>query len=254
MNKQHFASSQSFSLVARATIGLLGALLLAGCNRPVDQYPWLHDLDAEAGVKESGERLMLLSEGLHPLEVDANGVELIVAVHGRGSRGVEWVYPLQRLNDDQRQIWFFRWNDRGCPGPAAEQLRAAIAPHLSPEISRIRLLGHSYGGLVLAALLDGFELPVPVEIHIVASPLRGMGRLTRRCGYQPPVLARSGVSVFEWRTVQAQDGAFKNLAEDPQNVEIKGSKVTRLPPEYRGDRLGHNRSLRWVADELVDAR
>jgi hypothetical protein len=40
------------------------------------------------------------------------------------------------------------------------------------------------------------------------------------------------------------------LDYDPQEVEILKSKVTRLPETYKGNKLGHNWSISWVADEI----
>ena len=37
---------------------------------------------------------------------------------------------------------------------------------------------------------------------------------------------------------------------DPQEVEIEGSIVTRLPDKYKNNRLGHNWSISWVVDHI----
>ena len=39
-------------------------------------------------------------------------------------------------------------------------------------------------------------------------------------------------------------------AFDPQVVDIKGSIATRLPARYKENKLGHNWSISWVADEI----
>ena len=46
------------------------------------------------------------------------------------------------------------------------------------------------------------------------------------------------------------DGAFQDLNYDPQNVEIIGSNITRLPEKYKNNKLGHNWSISWVADNF----
>ena len=38
---------------------------------------------------------------------------------------------------------------------------------------------------------------------------------------------------------------------DPQVVQIKDSKIIRLPETYKGNKLGHNWSISWVADEIL---
>ena len=43
---------------------------------------------------------------------------------------------------------------------------------------------------------------------------------------------------------------LKDLDYDPQVIEIKDSTVTRLPETYKGNKLGHNWSISWVADEI----
>ncbi|MDA1342204.1 MAG: alpha/beta hydrolase, partial [Proteobacteria bacterium] len=58
------------------------------------------------------------------------------------------------------------------------------------------------------------------------------------------------VNLYEWRTQQHLDSAFKDLPENPQNIVIEGSMVTVLPDTYNGHRLGHNWSISWVADNI----
>jgi hypothetical protein len=60
----------------------------------------------------------------------------------------------------------------------------------------------------------------------------------------------STVSYTQWKTVQAQDGAFKNLKFDPQKVFIDGGTSILLPEEWNNSRLGHNRSIQWVCENI----
>ena len=55
----------------------------------------------------------------------------------------------------------------------------------------------------------------------------------------------------QWRTVQASDGAFKDLDTDPQLLELPALTVEQLPAEWEGGRLGHNRSITYVAEQLT---
>jgi hypothetical protein len=91
---------------------------------------------------------------------------------------------------------------------------------------------------------------VPLQIHSIAAPLKGMNGLSSVCEYQMPISLRAGTNLHQWRTIQKLDGAFEDLSYDPQVVEINGSIVTRLPETYKGNKLGHNWSISWVADEL----
>ena len=177
----------------------------------------------------------------------------MIGVHGSNSRGYEWVYPLQALDKDTNLISFFRWNDKGCPNPSVISLLEMIKSKLdaNPQFERIVLLGHSYGGLLVTAFAEAWDLKLPLEIHSIASPLMGMRGLSSICEYRPPDSLNKGITLHQWRTVQELDGAFKDLDFDPQVVEIKDSSVTRLPETYKGNKLGHNWSISWVADEII---
>ena len=216
-----------------------------------DDFPWLDALDAGSGVKESGERLIALPHGLHALEPDSESAALVsVAVHGWASRGYEWVYPMQTLNvsdDENTAMWFYRWNDKGCPGPAAAALIKLLGEARFAG-KRLRLIGHSYGGVLVAMAAQLWATAEPLEVHAVAAPLAGVGS---RCSYETPNALPPGVAWFEWRTRHELDGAFRAMPVDPQAVKIAGAKVTRLPETYRGRRLGHNWSISWVADTLA---
>lgn len=238
----------------RALLVLL--LITAGaCQGDAPAYPWLGGLDADDPFP-SGARLLALPHGLHPLEQAAPPAEpakrVLVAVHGWHSRGYEWVHLLKTLDDLQTSVWFYRWNDDGCPQPASAALLEGLHAAIDQATERVVLVGHSYGGLVLAELLDRWPMDLPAEMHIVASPLASVRE--GPCNYIPPTALARNVRLFEWRTQWHLDGAFKDLPSDPQMVDIPGSHVTRLPSEYNGHRLGHNRSLSWVADTLAAHR
>ena len=44
--------------------------------------------------------------------------------------------------------------------------------------------------------------------------------------------------------------SFKNLKFDPQEVFIDGGTSILLPEEWNNSRLGHNRSIQWVCQNL----
>ena len=99
-------------------------------------------------------------------------------------------------------------------------------------------------------LLNNWKNTVTLDAHIIASPLQGNASLNTLCGYKPEVNLKPMANLFEWRTQQDLDSAFKDLPKNPQNIEIPGSFVTVLPDTYKGHRLGHNWSISWVADQL----
>ena len=200
---------------------------------------------------------MSLSFGLHLLEEDnLDQSTLLVSVQGSASRGYEWIYPLQALNNEKNLVSFFRWNDNACPGPSIISLLELIKDKLNqnPYLNRVELIGHSYGGVLVTDFLKFWDIEVPLQIHSVAAPLKGLGASSSLCNYQPPASVEEGTSLHQWRTVQELDGAFNNLDYDPQVVEIRDSLVTRLPETYKGNKLGHNWSISWVADEINKTR
>jgi len=73
--------------------------------------------------------------------------------------------------------------------------------------------------------------------------------LNNLCNYSPITKINTNSTLFEWRTQHQLDSAYKDSPVNPQNIEIFGSSVTVLPDTYKGNRLGHNWSISWVADE-----
>ena len=110
-------------------------------------------------------------------------------------------------------------------------------------------MGHSYGGILVTDVLKYWNVVTPLEVHVVASPLLGTTMPKSICGYEPIKIIPNNTLLFEWRTQHQLDSAFKDLSVDPQQINIKGSLVTVLPDTYKGNRLGHNWSISWVADE-----
>ena len=60
------------------------------------------------------------------------------------------------------------------------------------------------------------------------------------------------INYFQWRTLHLQDGAFKKLEYDPQEITINNGKTILLPKEWDGGRLGHNRSILFVSGLIID--
>ena len=200
-----------------------------------------------------GEYLTDLTFGLHDIEISGSAEStLLIGIHGSNSEGYEWVYPLKTLNNDTNVVSFFRWDDGSCPDPSIDILLNSIKTRLdqSPNLNKVILIGHSYGGLLVTIFSEAWDIDVPLHIHSVAGPLKGMGILSSPCNYQPPSSLGTGISLHQWRTIQELDDAFNDLDYDPQVVDIKNSIITRLPKTYKGNKLGHNWSISWVADEI----
>ena len=232
-------------------ISISFTLILVSCGEIIQ--PTLDTFEAEKDVFESGKSLISLSFDLHDLEdvtVDQN--TLLIGVHGSNSRGYEWIYPLQRLNNDGNMVSFFRWDDSACPNLSMSSLLSLIKEKFNnnPNLKKVVLLGHSYGGLLAVAFAKAWDMDVPLQIHSIAAPLKGMSIINSICDYELPDILKNNIELHQWRTIKELDGAFSDLDYDPQMVEIQKSKVTRLPETYKGNKLGHNWSISWVADEI----
>jgi len=231
------------AIVFAALLGAVAPQALA------DGFPWLDTLEAGDDVRASGTRLIALPLDLHRLDRDdGSSTTATIAVHGWNSAGYEWVYLLKALDDAESSTWFWRWDWNGCPGPAADALNERLATAPFAELERIRLIGHSYGGVLVAATAERWQGSVPLEVHTIAAPLAGVGD---RCPYRTPEALPAKVAFHEWRTRHQLDGAFRRMPVDPQVIELPGSNVTRLPATYNGRRLGHNWSVSWVAETLA---
>ena len=145
---------------------------LAHFTFATDDYPWLAELDAGQGVKASGLRLMNLDPGLHPLERNTGrATKILVGVHGFRSKGYEWVYPLQTLDDENTLAFFRRWNTFHCSNNAsadmARSLGIVLASH--PHIESVKIIGHSYGGLMAIGFIEPLLSPVQETVATTSS-------------------------------------------------------------------------------------
>lgn len=225
---------------------------LIACGNTSQPPIQLNDLNAEISVKTLGERLIDLPYGLNDLEPSADdSQEIFIAVHGGSSEGYEWIHPIRKIDTKQKHMYFYRWPDNGCFQGSAEELVNEIYTLLNQDNSfkKVILMGHSYGGILVTDVLKHWNVVTPLEVHVVASPLLGTTMLKSICGYEPIKIIPNNTLLFEWRTQHQLDSAFKDLSVDPQQINIKGSLVTVLPDTYKGNRLGHNWSISWVADE-----
>ena len=226
--------------------------LIIGCQNSNESPLKLKDFKDDIGVKELGKRLIHLPFGLNSMETSNDEVdEIFIAVHGGNSEGYEWIYPLKTIDSKNKHMYFNRWADNGCYQDSAENLVKDISNILSqnPALKKVSLIGHSYGGILVTHILKIWQASTPLEVHVVASPLQGMPMLESMCGYKPIVKIPKNSVLFEWRTQQQLDNVYKDFFEDPQKVDIEGSFVSTLPDTYKGNRLGHNWSISWVADE-----
>ena len=128
----------------------------------------LYELDPNKEYLKSGQKLMDLDFGLHDLEANQIGKEILISIHGRDSRGFEWIYPLQTIDNEVTKTYFFRWDTTKCPQKTIPILMKEISA--MKDIEKITILGHSYGGILSSLLLNEIEA-IETEIHVIAAPL-----------------------------------------------------------------------------------
>lgn len=236
---------------------LLCLLLVPTLPTNSDEPVVLKELDAGEGVRESGTQLMQLSLGLHQLEPESDdATSLLIGVHGFRSEGYEWVYPLQTMDDEETTTFFYRWDYTQCPDQSAGGLVQAIKELLDSDgdTTKITVVGHSLGGVLVSALVEDWPFEQATDLHAVAAPLAGLDSFADKCGKFLPDTIRPTIRFLQWRTQHKLDGAYRNLENDPQVVDIEGSVAVTLPETYRERRLGHNWAVSWVADRIANAK
>ena len=127
------------------------------------------------------------------------------------------------------------------------------------RVKKIRILSHSYGGTHLLYSLDLIEQRIAnknkdlnIEIHFIASLLSPPFLLRLGCQFKTDFKDDYSMNIYNWKTIQEIDGAFRNYRKDPQEVSILSASQTRLPETYNGIKLGHNWSISWVADQISE--
>ena len=173
---------------------------------------------------------------------------------GWSTKGFEWVSPIVKLSHWEIPVWFFKYDWDDCPEISADYLYRETGKLIdnNSHLDSLWIIGHSLGGVVTSLFAEKWDRDFPITIHSIAAPLAGMERQRSDCENISRVEYKisSTVSYTQWKTVQAQDGAFKNLKFDPQEVFIDGGTSILLPGEWNNSRLGHNRSIQWVCENL----
>jgi len=237
----------------QTTLILIFSFFAASCSDSSTSHIQLKDFIDDVSVQKLGQGLIDLPYGLNALESGlSESEEILIAVHGSRSQGYEWVYPLKSIDSLKKEMYFYRWPDQGCFEAPAEKLIKDISNILleNPSLNKVILIGHSYGGILVSDVLKKWANKIPVEAHIIASPLVGSDLLINSCNYSPIKKIKTNSALFEWRTQHQLDSAFKDTLPNPQDISIIGSSITILPDTYKGNRLGHNWSISWVADEV----
>ena len=240
-------------------------IFISSCNTNLsEKTTFLQTSDLPTGdkVKESGKKLINQPFGFTHVIADSakNDSTLMIAVHGYESKGYEWVASLNSLAENYNKTYFYRYNWNVCPDSVGRSLADSltILIHRNPNINDVIIFGHSYGGLVVTYLASSMDINVPIEIHTIAAPLAGYPRIVDNCElqYNDDKLIypfwSDNISHSQWRTQKHQDGAFRNLDYDPQDIIFENSNITLLPETMNGQRLGHNWSITWVINNYLE--
>ena len=208
------------------------------------------------------EELLKRDEGLHTIKgynVQDSSFGLIM-VHGYypknwQSKGFEWIEPMHALSKNKIPMWFFKYDWEGCSSDIADSLKkyAMYLIENNNHLDSLWFMGHSYGGLISSLLSEKWDMDFPISVHSIAAPLKSINRSDDSC----PTIQRfeyniaQNVKYTQWKTIQSADGAFKHLNYDPQMIKINNGEVITLPSDWEEKRLGHNRSILFVAEQLT---
>ena len=237
-------------------------LFLIGCSNNTISSKKIFITDLKNNKKEYDEYLINRKNGMHRIfginEKDSTFG--IILVHGyypknwRG-KGLEWVSSISELSKSNIPIWFFKYDWENCPENSADflyfELKNLVSNNL--HLDSLWVLGHSLGGVVTSLFAESWTDNLPITVHSIAAPLAGMERFKKnqcRSAEKQVYVIRNEIRYTQWKTVKEQDGAFKHLEFDPQNVLIKGGEVITLPETWNDARLGHNKSIQWVCEEV----
>ena len=208
------------------------------------------------------ENLFKRSDGLHNIKgynVQDSSFGLIM-VHGYypknwQSKGFEWIEPMYALSKNKIPMWFFKFDWEGCSSDISDSLKKHVVYLIenNNHLDSLWFMGHSYGGLISSLLSEKWDIDFPISVHSIAAPLKGISRSDNSC----PTTQRfeyniaQNVKYTQWKTIQSADGAFKHLNYDPQMIKINNGEVITLPSYWEDKRLGHNRSILFVAEQLT---
>jgi len=244
-------------LISRIFISII--LFITGCSKaPYNDFS-LNQLIINKS--EYNNYIINRSDGLHRLEgfniVDSSYG--IIAVHGYypmtwPTKGFEWVLPLKKLSDLKIPIWLLRYDWFECPEHSVDYLNSQIEILLdeSPHLDSLWIIGHSLGGYISTNFSEKWQKPTPITIHSIATPLTGFIRKRSDCIItdKSEYIINPSVRYTQWRTDHSSDGAFKNMDYNPQDVMISNGSIVKMPKNWKGKRLGHNRSIQYVINQL----
>ena len=238
-------------------------LFLIGCSKDTISSKKIFITNLKNNKKEYDGSLVNRQNGIHRIfgmnEKDSTfGIILVHGYYPKNwkGKGLEWVNPIFELSKANIPLWFFKYDWENCPENSADSLYLELKNMISnnSHLDSLWVLGHSLGGVVTSLFAESWTDDLPITVHSIAAPLAGMKRFkNNHCrGTEKETYAiRDQINYTQWKTVKEQDGAFKRLEFDPQNVLIKGGEIITLPGTWKKTRLGHNKSIQWVCEEVT---
>jgi len=244
-------------------VGTIGFLILGLLYaQDFNQLPLSKLSDAES-VFAAGKILMEQPMGWTEITAPKSSEDTLwIVVHGYGSKGYEWVTAIKDFRATGDPVFIYRYDWNRCPGSIADSLSADLRKLLGTLPSQpkhILVFGHSYGALITAMLDSRVSKGILIEFHAIAGPLAGLKGFKDECSPDQSWIQKiteneTGPRIHQWRTVQSEDGAYRDAETNPEDVDIPGSVVTQLPKTMDGHRLGHNWSVQWVAETFLGLR
>ena len=162
----------------------------------------------------------------------------IVLVHGFyptgwPTKGFEWTEALKNMTKTQHPIWWFRYDWNNCPEKSSKTLDFALDSLKTnfEDLELVYVIGHSYGGLIVADLAEKWDSDFYISAHSIASGLNHYRNRLKSCDVQgkKEYVFGTNVEYIQWRTAKEVDGIFKNFDYDPQEVNLKNGKFVLLP-------------------------
>lgn len=241
---------------ARARVSVGALLLFSVCVLNAETTINLHELASITDESEdSRSKLMGLPLGFHRIEPRSSSTNrILIAIHDDHSLGFEWVLPLQTMDDEFTDSFFVRWNPSECPNTSHTEVRKQLSSLLesNDSIAQVTLIGHGLGGVYLSQFARDWKSLVPIDVHVVAAPLRGTVGVfeEKECGEILPKRIPPTIRFFQWRVAPSQNNPVKELSEDPQVVDLEGSLVISLPKMIAGELVDQNHALTVVATRV----
>ena len=85
--------------------------------------------------------------------------------------------PLRDITRFQVPIWLYRYNWNQCPEQAADRFHKKMINFQieNPHLDSLWVIGHSYGGLIVALLAENWDKELPLTIHAITAVMAGTG-------------------------------------------------------------------------------